>query len=99
MVKKNGLPKDLVRVESRLKTVLHPVQPPLDFVEDLRLRLDREMSSKMKSKKVKTGLLVAGGIVGLAVMVVTLIRSLMTWPSVVQSLAGKFRKREPVATI
>jgi uncharacterized membrane protein len=96
---KNSLPKDLIRVESRLKTVLKPVQPPQDFVDDLRIRLDQEMSSRMKSKKVKTGLLVAGGIVGLAVMVITLIRSLVTWPNTIQSIAGKFRKREQVVSI
>jgi hypothetical protein len=96
---KNSLPKDLIRVESRLKTVLKPVQPPQDFVDDLRIRLDQEMFSRMKSKKVKTGLLVAGGIVGLAVMVITLIRSLVTWPNTIQSIAGKFRKREQVVSI
>lgn len=95
----NTFPKDLKRVENRLKAVLQPVQPRLDFVEDLRIRLDEEMILKMKSKKVKTGLLVAGGIVGLAVMVITLIRSLMTWPSVVQSISSKFRKREQAVSV
>jgi len=96
---KNSLPKELLRVESRLKEVLQPVQPRAGFVEELRIQLDEEMILKMKSKKVKTGLLVAGGIVGVAVMMITLIRSIMTFPSAIQSITQKFRKREPAVSI
>ena len=96
---KNNLPKELLRVEGRLKEVLQPVQPRVGFVEELRIQLDQEMVQKMKSRKVKTGLLVAGGIVGVAVMVITLIRSIMTWPNKVQAIADKFRKREQAASV
>ena len=96
---KNSLPKELLRVESRLKEVLQPVQPRAGFIEELRIQLDQEMVQKIKSRKVKTGLLVAGGIVGVAVMLITLIRSIMTWPSTVQAITEKFRKREQAASV
>jgi tetrahydromethanopterin S-methyltransferase subunit A len=99
MARKETLPKDLLRVESRLKEVLQPVTPELVFVEDLRSRLDQEMINKVKTKKVRTGLMVAGGIVGAVVMVITVIRSIMTWPSVVQSIGDRFKKREQPASI
>ena len=94
---KNSLPKELLRIENRLNDVLQPVQPRTGFIEELRIELDEEMVQKMKSKKVKTGLLLAGGIVGVAVMVITLIKSIMTWPKLIQSITGKLRKRPQIA--
>ena len=99
MARKDTLPKDLLRVESRLKGVLMPVTPDLGFVENLRGQLDLEMITKTKSKKVRTGLLVAGGIVGAVVMVITVIRSIMNWPKVVQSIGDRFGKREQAASV
>lgn len=102
MVKKSYLSKDLLRIERRLQEVFQPISPRTAFVEELRLRLDQEMVRKTKSKKVKTGLLVAGGIVGLAVMVITLIRSLTTWPSKLQAISKnlpRLRKPEQAASI
>jgi len=102
MVKKGNLSKGLLRIEGRLQEVFQPISPRIAFVEELRLRLDQEMVKKTKSKKVRTGLLVAGGIVGLAVMVVTLIRSLTTWPSKFQSISKnlpRLRKPEQTASI
>jgi len=96
---KNSLPKELLRVESRLKEVLQPVQPRAGFIEELRIQLDQEMVQNMKSRKVKTGLLVAGGIVGVAVMLITLIKTIMNWPSTVQAITEKFRKREQAASV
>jgi hypothetical protein len=93
----NYLSKDLLKIEGRLQEVLQPVRPRREFVEELRVRLDQEMVRKIKTKKVKTGLLVAGGVVGLAVMVISLIRSLTAWEGVIQSISkyfDKFRKRE-----
>jgi len=95
----NSFPKELLRVESRLKEVLQPVQPRTGFIEELRIQLDQEMVQKMKSRKVKTGLLVAGGIVGVAVMLITLIKTIMNWPSTVQAITEKFRKREQAASV
>ena len=102
MVKKSNLSKDLLRIEGRLQEVLQPVSPRIAFVEELRSRLDQEMVKRTKSKKVKTGLLVVGGIVGLAVMVITLIRSLTTWPAKFQSISKnlpRMPKREQTASI
>ena len=93
------LTKELLRIEGRLKEVLQPVQPRSGFVEELRIQLDEEMAQNMKSRKVKTGLIVAGGIVGVAVMMITLIRSIMTWPSVIHSITDKFRKREQAVSV
>lgn len=89
--------KDLLRIESRLKDVLEPVTPRADFVTGLKDKLDQEMVKRMKSKKVQTGILVAGGIVSLAVMVVTIIRSLTAWPGIIQGISKnlpKIRKRQ-----
>jgi hypothetical protein len=60
------------------------------------------MVKKNNSKKVKTGLLVAGGIVGIAIMLITLIRSLISLPGVIKSIAEKLprlKKREQAASI
>ena len=101
-MKTNTLSKDLLRIESRLEEVFRPISLRPAFVGDLRLRLDQEMERKIKNKRVKNGLLVAGGVVGLAVMVITLIRSLTTWPSKIQSITkniSKLRKREQAASV
>jgi len=100
-MKTKTLSRDLLRIESRLEEVFRPISPRSAFVEDLRFRLDREMEKKIKNKRVKNGLLVAGGVVGLVVMVITLIRSLTTWPSKIQSITNylsKLRKREQIAS-
>ena len=94
--------KDLLRIESRLKDVLSPVTPRADFVAELQNKLDQEMVSRMKTKKVQTGLLVAGGIVSLAVMVITIIRSLTAWPSIIEGISKnlpKLRKRQQVVSV
>lgn len=102
MVHENKLSKDLLKIERRIQSVLQPVQPPAVFIQDLRTRLDQEMVKKTKSKKVRTGLLVAGGIVGIAVMIITLIRSIASLPSVVKSISEKLpriKKREQAVSI
>ena len=99
MARKETLPRDLLKVEKRLKKALQPVQPNMAFVEDLRVQLDQEMLNKIKTKKVRTGLLVAGGIVGAVVMVITVIRSIMNWPNVIQAIGEKFRKSEQAASV
>ncbi len=94
--------KDLLRIESRLKDVLSPVTPRADFVVELQNKLDQEMGKRIKTKKVQTGLLVAGGIVSLAVMVITVIRSLTAWPSIIQSISKnlpKLRKRQQAVSV
>ena len=102
MVKEQKLSKDLLRIESKLKEVFQPISPPAAFVSDLRIQLDQEMVKKNTSKKVKNGLLLAGGVVGIVVMMITLIRSLIALPGVIKSLMEKFpklKKREQAASI
>ena len=102
MVQENRLSKDLLKIERRIQSVLQPVQAPAVFIQDLRERLDQEMVKKTKSKKVRTGLLLAGGIVGVVVMIITLIRSIASLPGVVKSISEKlprFKKREQAVSI
>lgn len=102
MEKGMKMTKDLLKIESRLKDVLKPVTPGIGFVTELRSKLDAEMIKKAKTKKVQTGLLVAGGIVSLAVMAVTIIRSLATWPEKIKSISKnlpKIRKRQQTASV
>lgn len=86
--------RDLVKIENRLKGVLKPVTPRMEFVTELRSKLDLEMVKRVKTKKVQTGLLVAGGLVSLAVMVVTIIRSLTTWPEIFKSITKNLSKQD-----
>jgi len=102
MEKGMKITKDLLRIENRLKDVLSPVTPRADFVVELQNKLDQEMIKRMKAKKVQTGLLVAGGIVSLAVMVITIIRSLTAWPGIIQGISKnlpKMRKRQQVVSV
>lgn len=99
---KEMLPKELRSIENRLQTVLHPVTPSAAFVADLRGMLDEEMVRKQKSKKVRIGLLIAGGILGAAALLITIIRSLTSWEKLSAAVARsmpKFRKREGAASI
>ncbi len=93
--------KELIKVETRIKQVLQPVTPRLDFIQELRERLDQEMIRKTKAKKVQTGLLVAGGIVSLAVMVISIIRSLGSLGEIFQGISKgmpRFRKKAQAAS-
>lgn len=79
--------RKLKRIENKLQSSLQPVEPRAEFVEDLHNRLMMEMEQKTKTRKVKKGLLVAGGIVGGMVMVVTIIRTLTSWEEFTDSLS------------
>lgn len=94
------LPRDLRKIEKRLQETLQPVSPPAAFVQDLRGRLDQEMVKKQKSKKVTSGLLIAGGLLGVTALVVTVIRSLTSWEEMSAAISKYIplpRKREQVA--
>ena len=96
------LSRDLRKIEARLQAALKPIKPPAVFVADLRDRLDQEMIKKAKARKVRNGLLVAGGVVGVLALVVTVIRKLTSWEKPASSLPRNFlrlRKREPAASI
>lgn len=79
--------RKLKRIETKLQSALQPVDPRADFVADLQNRLMIEMEHKNKTRKVKKGLLVAGGIVGGVVMLVTIIRTLTSWEEFTDSLS------------
>ncbi len=96
------LTRDLKKIETRLQKVLQPIKPPAVFVSDLRERLDQEMIKKTKTRKVRNGLLVAGGVLGLVALIITIIRKLTSWDKMVASFSKhipKIRKRQGAASI
>lgn len=96
------LTKDLRKIENRLKEALKPITPPAVFVSDLRERLDQEMVKKLKTRKVRNRLLVAGGVLGLAALIITIIHKLTSWEKLTPSISRylpKIRKREQAASI
>jgi hypothetical protein len=96
------LSRDLRKIENRLQEALQPITPPAVFVADLRDRLDQEMVKKTKTKKVRNGLLVAGGVLGLVALIITVIHKLTSWEKVATSLTKylpKLRKREQAVSI
>jgi hypothetical protein len=96
------LSRELRKIEKRLGAALQPIKPPAAFVADLRDRLDQEMIKKTKARKVRNGLLVAGGVVGVVALVVTVIRKLTSWEKPATSIPKtflRFRKREQAASI
>jgi len=86
--------RSLRKVEKRLEMALAPVKPDSGFVSELRLQIDQARERRVKAKKVKKGILVAGGIVGVVVMVITIIRSLTSWDELLQSISALFSKKE-----
>lgn len=97
-----NMTRDLRNVEDRLKEVLRPITPPAAFVADLRCKLDQEMAKKAKTKKVRNGLLIAGGLVSLVALVITIINKLASLEKLGASVAKnlpKIRKRQQAASI
>ena len=86
--------KRLKKIEARLEREMQPVTPQSAFVAQLGKQLREEMARKTKAKKVRKGILVAGGIVGGLVMAVTLIRTLTSWDGFVEFLSGMFSRRK-----
>ena len=96
-----NLSRDLKRIENKLVEVFQPIKPPAAFVADLRSRLDQEMVKKTKNRKVRNRLLVAGGLLGLVALVVTVIRKLTSWEKLASSFTKylpRIRKREQAAS-
>ena len=96
------LTRDLKNIESRLQDALQPIKPPALFVSDLRERLDEEMTKKIKTKKVRNRLLVAGGVLGVVALAITILRKLTSWEKLSDSVSKnlpRFRKREQAASI
>jgi hypothetical protein len=73
------LEKDIQTLENHLETVFRPVEPRTKFTNTLREQLvgkpkRARFSFNLQSPKVRTGLLVAGGVVSFFAMVITGIR-------------------------
>lgn len=90
--------RSMRKVDRKLATHFKPVKPDPAFVADLRLELDDAMHRRIRVNKMKKGILVAGGIVGAAVMIVTIVRSLTSWEEFTQTvsklLSGKEREHQ-----
>ncbi len=83
---------NLKPIETKLEGILYPVTPRPAFVLALRQRLDEEMAQRIKKAKMKQGLLVVGGLVGGILMIVTVIRSLTSWPEFTKTIDEWFSK-------
>ena len=96
------LTRDLRKIETRLQEALQPIKPPAVFVSDLRARLDQEMVKKNKTRKVRNRILVAGSVLGVAALVITIIHKLTSWERMSASISKRLprlRKREQAASI
>lgn len=96
------LTRDLKKVEKRLQAALQPIKPPRAFVSDLRERLDQEMIKKIKTRKARNRILVAGGVLGVVALVIAIIRKLTSLEKVADSFSkqvARFRKPEQAASI
>lgn len=97
-----NMSRDLRNIEARLQAALRPIKPPAVFVADLREKLDQEMAKKIKTKKVRKSLLVAGGVVGLVALVITIVNKLTSLEKLTDSITKrlpKIRKREQAVSI
>ena len=84
--KQSDLEADLQRLESQLVEYLHPVTPRLSFTKNLKaLILSGKIPVKQRlfSNKTTNRLLVAGGVIGSFVMLITSIRGLISLISVI----------------
>jgi hypothetical protein len=86
--------RSLRGVEKKLESAFQPVEPNPAFVSDLRLRIEKAVEHRVRIKKVKKGLWIAGGVVGALVMIVTIIRSLTSWEEIAQSVSNVFSKED-----
>jgi len=73
---------DLRKLEMQLKATLQPISPRSEFVQELGAKiLEKDIKIGPKfliSGKVSNGLLVAGGVVGSIIMIITSIRGLIS---------------------
>lgn len=81
--KKNDteIDQDLERLENKLREYLHPVPPRKEFVSNLYQRLmasDMPVAQGLFGKTASKHLLVAGGIIGSILIVITSIRGLIS---------------------
>lgn len=101
MAEFNEKAQELARIDAVLQKNLTAVKPRPAFVSRLKLELDQEIEKRQKTKKVAKGILVAGGIVGSAALIFTVIRSLTEGDGLVQTITrqiSRLKKREGTAS-
>lgn len=77
-----------------MQETLTPVEPRESFVRELEDQLILTMGRKTKVKQVRKGILVAGGVLGGAVMIVTIIKSLTSWEGFADSLSALINRQK-----
>jgi hypothetical protein len=93
--KKITLEKDLQTLEKQLDSVFRPVEPRASFTTELRQQLvgktkRKKFNLNWESPKVRTGLLVAGGVLSFFAMLITGIRIVSAFVGMRQlSMQGK----------
>ena len=93
--KNPNIDEEIHLLENRLEEIFQPVIPRAEFIDDLRHRLQtREIvvSPGTLPKKVSSGLLVAGGILGSVLMIITGIRGVISMVSVVRLVIEYFNR-------
>lgn len=74
------LEKDLQQLEKHLSSALTPVEPRPEFIQKLRVKLVGKESRKffgLQPQRIQEGLLIAGGVFSLFVVVFTGIRAVL----------------------
>lgn len=79
--KNSAIDQELKVLETKLKKYLQPVPPRSEFVSDLFVKMmssDIHVPKKFLGMPISNKLLIAGGIVGSLLMLITSIRSLLS---------------------
>jgi hypothetical protein len=79
--KQSKLGKDLIALEKKLESTLIGVDPRSDFVKGLRTKVvgsSEKAAVPISNKKVQKGLLVAGGVVSILLMLLVGVRVIIT---------------------
>lgn len=92
--------QELEEIEEKLDAVLCPVEPRQEFVGDLRERLMSRFavevadSAEDAERESSTGWLLAGGVIGTVLMLITSIRGLLSIAGLVGLLIQYFNQRK-----
>jgi hypothetical protein len=88
--------EEIEELETQLVAVLKPVLPRIEFVEGLKAGLLRNQIKQnpfsLSTMSVSKGLLVAGGVVGSIVMIITSIRGLISLFGLIGLLSQRVSK-------
>ena len=94
---KNETDEDLQGLELKLRMTLTPVIPRPEFVAGLRKSLLKQvpeinLTLEPQNQKLRTGLLMAGGVLGVAAMVLTGVRGVVSVVGVVGLLISMIKQ-------